>query len=107
VQSTWETSNEDVAQGQSSTFMTEAPQVQYIMCAGMSASKQGDKPAALLSASTDQRVCLWDLRGAALGQLRQGDRDKAQKWDFPFTAQMMAAARAQSLDRIARQLPKE
>jgi hypothetical protein len=87
--------------GASTTFMTEAPERKK------AGTKPGDRVSALLSASTDQRVCLWDLQGNALGQLRQGDREKAQRWEFPFSVEMMASARADSLDRIARQLQKE
>lgn len=66
--------------------------------------KQEPVSCALLSASTDQRVCLWDVQGKPLGQLRQGDRGKALQWDFPFTAEMLEQVRQSSLEKNTRQL---
>jgi len=62
---------------------------------------------ALLSASTDQRVCLWDLQGKALGKLRQGDRGKAQEWHFPLTIEMIVAARQEALEQSTKVLVPE
>ena len=56
--------------------------------------------AALMSASSDQRVCLWDLQGKTLGQLRQGDRGKAHQWQFPLTPEMIAEMRRELLNDI-------
>ena len=52
------------------------------------------RPAALLTASHDQRVMLWGLDGEDLGQLRQGDTGSAARWHFPVTSEMVDRARA-------------
>lgn len=86
----------DDGASETSTFMTEGPERRT-----SSAFAAQD---VLLSASVDQRVCLWSLQGKALGQLRQGDRDTAQSWDFPWDAQMVEAFRKEMLSTYTRQL---
>lgn len=85
----------DDGASETSTFMTEAPERRtsaYVV------------NGVLLSASVDQRVCLWSLQGRALGQLRQGDRETAQSWEFPWNAEVVAAFRKESLSTYTRQL---
>ena len=86
---------DDGASG-TSTFMTEGPERRT--------SSAHEAQDLLLSASVDQRVCLWSLQGNALGQLRQGDRATAQSWDFPWTAELVEAFRKEMLSTYTRQL---
>lgn len=77
------------------TFITE---VDGACCAG--AQKKKFEVAALLTSSRDQRTCLWNLEGSALGQLRQGDRDCAQNWNFPVTPEMLQSRRDAESKRL-------
>jgi len=86
----------DDGASETSTFMTEAPERRT--------SSAYVVNGVLLSASVDQRVCLWSLQGRALGQLRQGDRETAQSWEFPWKAEVVEAFRKESLSTYTRQL---
>lgn len=87
--------------GASSTFLTQAPHKATLTNAHHTYKM------ALLSASTDQRVCLWDLQGKVLGKLRQGDRGRAQEWHFPLTIEMIVAARQEALEQSTKVLVPE
>jgi hypothetical protein len=81
----------------SSTFMTESAEQRPSLNSRPGLERA---VAALMSASSDQRVCLWDLQGKTLGQLRQGDRGKAHQWHFPLTPEMIAEMRRELLNDI-------